>query len=550
MSDNDRTGGGAWSRREWLKSAAAGTAGLAAGATAHAQVRGGDRRDDDRRGGRDRRNRDAVVGDVGLVNGTFIDGRGVVASAMTIRNGRIANVGRLESIAPDTPVVNLHGRTVIPGLIDSHVHYTRAGVNPGYEARRIERAFSIRELQETIAQRARSVPRGAFITCVGGWNHTQFAEARRPTKAELDEAAPRHAVYISGTGAGTGAITNSLGQAFFSARGIAVDAVTGVLAEAAAFAALQSVQTPEDKLRGTLEMNTHANSLGLTTVMNNGNFPDLEFPLQLWREERLTIRMRPLYPANTPEEAEARILNNFSHGGRPLGHDLFRVTGFGERIGGNDTTSTMFEPTSRVIAQHRWMMYQHSISLAENDFHIAAFQRIADEFPIDGLRWAIIHVQRIDAARLQALKDLGAGALPQTWTYLGTAGGPPFRDIVDSGVFTGGGTDSTNVAALDPWSALFYMTTGRNVAGILTNPGQQISRLEALRMYTEGSAYAAFEEDHLGSFEEGKLADLVVLSDDYLTVPEDRLRKVESVLTLVGGQAVYAARLFDNLLDK
>ena len=184
---------------------------------------GSDRRDDDGRGGLARRNRDAVVGDVAFVNGTFIDGRGVVASAMTIRNGRIANVGRLESVGADTPVVNLHGRTVIPGLIDSHVHYTRAGVNPGYEARRIERAFSILELQETIAQRARSVPRGAFITCVGGWNHTQFVEARRPTKAELDEAAPRHAVYISGTGGGTGAITNSLGQAFFTARGIAVD---------------------------------------------------------------------------------------------------------------------------------------------------------------------------------------------------------------------------------------------------------------------------------------------------------------------------------------
>ena len=98
---------------------------------------------------------------------------------------------------------------------------------------------------ETIAQRAHSVPRGAFITCVGGWNHTQFVEARRPTKAELDDAAPRHAVYISGTGGGTGAITNSLGQAFFAARGIAVDNVTGMLADAPAFAALQSVQTAE-----------------------------------------------------------------------------------------------------------------------------------------------------------------------------------------------------------------------------------------------------------------------------------------------------------------
>jgi predicted amidohydrolase YtcJ len=93
------------------------------------------------------------------------------------------------------------------------------------------------------------------------------------------------------------------------------------------------------------------------------------------------------------------------------------------------------------------------------------------------------------------------------------------------------------------------MTTGRNVAGVLTNPGQQISRLEALRMYTLGSAYVAFEEDHIGSFEEGKLADLAVLSDDYLTVPEHRLRKVESVLTLVGGRAVYADRPFTDLVD-
>jgi predicted amidohydrolase YtcJ len=552
MNDDERDAHG-WTRRQWIKGAAIGAAGLATGIPVRGTEQG-----DRNRGGRDdrddgrgrRRRRDGTIdGDAVLVNGTFVDGRGIVAHALTIRNGRIAHVG-YAPVGHDTPVVNLHGRTVIPGLFDSHVHYTRAGVNPGYEARRIERAFSIRELQETIARRARRVPAGAFITCVGGWNHTQFAENRRPTKAELDDAAPRHAVYISATGGGTGAITNSRGQAFFTANGVAVDPVTGVVANAnAALAALQAVQTDDDKRRGTLEMNTHANSLGLTAVMNNGNFPDLEFPLQLWREDRLTIRMRPLYAADTPESVEARILNNFSHGGRPLGHDLFRVTGFGERIGGTNTTSPLFEPTCRVVAQHRWMLYQHSITLVENDFHIAAFQAITRDFPIDGLRWALIHLQQIDGSRLEALKALGAGALPQTWPYLGTAGGPPFRTIVDSGVFTGGGTDSTNVAALDPWSALFYMTTGRNVAGILTNPGQQISRLEALRMYTEGSAYVAFEEDHMGSFAEGKLADLAVLNEDYLTVPDHRLRKVESVLTLVGGKAVYAAPPFDDFVD-
>ena len=129
-----------------------------------------------------------------------MDGRGVVASALTIKNGRIVNAA--QRLGPDAQTIDLGGRTVIPGLFDSHAHYTRAGVNPGYEARRIERAFSIAELQETIARRAESVPPGELITCIGGWNHTQFAEARRPTRADLDAAAPRHAVYISGTGGG------------------------------------------------------------------------------------------------------------------------------------------------------------------------------------------------------------------------------------------------------------------------------------------------------------------------------------------------------------
>src|SRR5207249_2078040 len=112
----------------------------------------------------------------------------------------------------------------IPGFVDAHVHYTRAGINPGHEARRIERAFSIAELQEAISQRAKAAPEGEFITCIGGWNHTQFSESRRPTKSELDDAAPKHPVYISGTGGGTGAITNSRGATFFGSKNVNVDA--------------------------------------------------------------------------------------------------------------------------------------------------------------------------------------------------------------------------------------------------------------------------------------------------------------------------------------
>jgi len=489
--------------------------------------------------------------DLVLTNGKFVDGRGVVGagSTMTIRNGRIARVGQAIQLAPDAQMIDLGGRTVIPGFFDAHVHYTRAGINPGYEARRIERAFSIAELQDAIARRAESVPAGQFITCIGGWNHSQFAEARRPTKAELDAATSRHPIYISGTGGGTGAITNSLGQAFFASKGVMVDAGNGTIPQAnAALAALQAVQTPEDKLRSTADLNAHANSLGLTGVINASNIEDQEFSLKLWRQDKLTIRMRPLFPADSPQDVETRVANNFSQGGRAVGDDLFRVSGFGERIGGNVTTSAQFEPTARAIAKNRWLLQQHSITTMENDFHIAAFQSIAREYPIDGLRWSIIHLQSIDSPRLKALMDLGAGASAQTWTYLGAGGGPPFRRIVDSGIHAGVGTDSTNVSALDPWLSLFYMVTGRNLAGALTNDGQQISRTEALRLYTEGSAWFSFDDHQVGSIMEGKYADLAVLSADYLTVPDNDIRKIQSVLTLVGGRVVHAAAPFTSLM--
>ena len=522
-----------FSRRDLFRGALAGAAAYVGGSA----LAGGARLDAAQRGG--------PSADLLLANGRFVDGRGVVGSALTIRNGRIAGVGDARALGSAARTIDLGGRTVVPGLFDAHVHYTRAGVNPGYEARRIERAFSIAELQEAIAKRAASVPPGAFITCIGGWNHTQLSENRRPTKTDLDAAAPKHGVYISGTGGGTGAITNSVGRAFLAARGVMVDEATGVVASAqAAVAALQAGQTPEDRLRGTADLNAHANSLGLTGVVNAGNLADQEFALTLWRQEKLTVRMRPVFPADSPQDVETRVLNNFSQAGKAVGDDLFRPAGFGERIGGTDTMSPQFEPTARMIARHGWLLQQHSISIKENDFHLDAFRSIAREHPIDRLRWSIIHLQGIDEPRLKALKELGCGASAQTWTYLGTGGGPPFRRIVDSGIRAGVGTDSTNVSALDPWVSLFYMTTGRNVAGTLTNDGQQVSRVEALRLYTEGAAWFSFDDHHLGSFVEGKYADLAVLSHDYLTVPEQTIRRIESVWTLLGGKTVHAVKPF------
>jgi predicted amidohydrolase YtcJ len=483
-----------------------------------------------------------VTPDVALTNGRFVDYRGTVGDTLLIGNGRIREVG--SGIRPDRgiPTVDLDGRTVIPGFVDAHVHYTRAGANPGWQERRVERAFSIGELQETLSTRAATVPQGEFITCIGGWNHLQFAEARRPTRAELDEAAPDHAVYLSGTGGGTGAITNSHGTAFFEARGLAVDTETGVVASANdALAALREAQTDEDRLRGTEDLNAYAAGVGLTTVVNAGNFEDQRYALELWRNDRLKLRMRPLFPADSPAQVEARARENFAQAGRAVGDDLYRPAGFGERIGGMNTMSEAFEPTAAAIARAGWLLQQHSITSEENAFHLAAFERIARETPLAPLHWALLHLQEISAEHMRALGRLGCGASAQTWTYLSTGGGPPFRRIVDSGIAAGVGTDSTNVSALDPWLTLFYMTTGRNLAGELTNDGQQISRLEALKLYTQGAAWFCFDEGSVGSFEAGKLADFAVLSDDYLNCGDAELRGIETVLTLVGGRVVHAS---------
>ena len=139
------------------------------------------------------------------------------------------------------------------------------------------------------------------------------------------------------------------------------------------------------------------------------------------------------------------------------------------------------------------------------------------------------------------VKELGIGLRLQAWNYTSAApSGPPWRKLVDAGMPLSAGTDSTNVGALNPWLMMYYMTTMLNNAGVAATPaGQQITRLEALRMYTIGGAFHSFDEDKLGSLEEGKLADLVVLSDDPLSVSDDKLKRLHSVLTMQAGRIVH-----------
>jgi predicted amidohydrolase YtcJ len=485
--------------------------------------------------------------DLALVNGKFLtmDDKDSVVSAVAIRNGRIAEVGRHpQALGPCAQTINLRGATVIPGLIDSHIHFIRCGINPGHEVRIIETATSIAELQQMISDRAQTVPAGDFITCIGGWNRNGFAEKRLPTPSELDTAAPQNPVYLSETGGGGQAIANTSGIAFFQSQGVTVDSNAGTLNANQGLAALQAVQTDADKQRGTGEVMDFASSLGLTMIHDHGGLSGLtsyQYALNLWRQGNLKVRQRPFFWSGDDTGfsiEQARILNNFNR----LGDDFWRPIGVGERLN-TSTTNPGFVDACKFAASNGWTLTQHSLTLAEVQFHVAAYQEAATVGPIDQLRWSLCHVNPITDDLIQAVVDLGIGVniqgTPYTSALGSTPSGPPFRKLLDAGIPAGGGSDATNVAALNPWLMMYYMTTGKNNAGDVLNPGQTISRLEALRLYTIGSAYLSFDDDSLGTIEEGKLADLAVLSDDPLKVSDDKLRKISSVLTLQAGKVVH-----------
>ncbi len=482
--------------------------------------------------------------DVRLINGRFLDYRGIVAKDLTIKDGRIYEVGKAKLVGPCTRTINLQGRMVIPGLIDSHVHFTRTGTNVGYETRWIESAFSIAELQQVIADRAATVPPGGIITAQGGWNLNQFEERRLPTKAELDAATSTRGVYLNGR-------TNSLGAAFFAGFGITTDPVTGqVSSTSGATNALRSIQTFEDKIRGTVDAIQFAAANGLVMMDDTSNLntqPD-EYSVMNTLYHRngrqLDIRMRHYrYFDTQPHQSTIEQLVAYMDPiFRGIGDDTYRILGVGEQIGPGSlsptsaTLVTSFLDLCRAVARAGWSYQQHHPGGAATVKHVEDFITVGHEFDLAPLQWTYAHVGALTPAQLQGLKDIGMGV---------TVTRGPFRDTIDSGITVGMATDSTNVAPLSPWVELFYAITGRVQADVHEDHGsaepQAISRMEALKAYTIGSAWMSKEEHLTGSFDVGKYGDLAVLSDDYLRVEEHMIPKMKSVLTLQGGRVVHAS---------
>jgi predicted amidohydrolase YtcJ len=504
-----------------------------------------------------------------LTNGKIhtMDAKRSIVSKVRIANGRFVEVGDTASASGGcTDAIDLRGRTVIPGMIDNHFHVQLVGSRPGYETRTIETAFSIADVQNVIRTRAATVPDGAFITAIGGLMPRQFTENRLPTLAELDAAAPRHPVYLHVTFNGPAA-TNSLGKKFFESRGVNVSD-TGVIDPNGpswdALDALRANWTLADTKRTMQQVFGYFNSVGLTTVhsvlgsQERGpaqyfGTADHRPMLELKKEGGLTLRLRLYFntgprvdkkPGNPElrEVLESQLVD--------LGDDLVRTAGVGEHIvdwplEGAVPLGEEYYQSARLIAQRGWQIMEHSFDEANHAARADVWERVNREFPITSLRWSIDHVNTIAPATIERMKKLGVGVRAHGYRVLsGSKGqaGPPYRMLLDSGIRIGTGMDGAQASPINPWMHVYYMVTGRNVRGDVINDGQQITRQEAVWLYTGANGWFSREEGTLGTIEAGRLADLVVLNADVFdpkAVPDEAIRRVHSVLTMLGGRVVH-----------
>ncbi|KAK4224696.1 amidohydrolase family-domain-containing protein [Podospora fimiseda] len=524
----------------------------------------------------------ALSGSLILHNGrihTLSTSGPATVSVLAIKSGQIIYTGNSLPSATglfDSPpkTINLGQKTAVPGLIDSHNHFVLFGNRPGYHTP-LEYALSIPDVQQIYRQRIqKGVPEGKWITTIGGFSSNQFApELRLPTLEELDAVAPNHPVFISTSFAGP-ATTNSRGKAIvtnlswqYGPVNVSENGgITSGLENGKALLYLRQQSTFEDRKRSVRDAMAYAASVGVTTHLDQGGFTATNTPSDVAASENLYTFHQPFLSVYASNQALVRLRLNFLHEDTDtnsttltqrllntfpfFGNSMIRTGAIGEFLvsqqfyAGNNT---IFDSGALKIAEAKWRLEVHSLTSTDFKTQIESFERIDAQVSIKDLRWVIAHVPRITEEYLKRLKALGGGVNLSGWQYLSGTGnetnpaGPPWKTIVESGIPAGFGADGVNIAPLSPWPHIYYAITGKNAKGEIINPGQGLTRQKVLEFYTRDNTWflGGPDEKSLGILEVGRLGDVVVLNEDYFTVPEESLKRLRSVLTVVGGVVVH-----------
>ena len=527
---------------------------------------------------------------------------GAFAQAVAMKDGKITAVGSNASVlklkTAATQVIDADGKTVIPGLNDSHLHIIREGLNYNAELR-WDGVTSLKKAMQMLKEQAARTPDGAWIKVVGGWNEFQFEEKRLPTLEEINEAVPDKPVFL----------LYLYGLGFLNKKGIATlgytaetrfkDGVVELGADGKPTGKLiakpnamilyttlakTTVLPRDEQLNSTIQYYRDLNRLGLTSAIDAGGggqaYPDdYAVSLELAKDGKLTVRTSYYLFAQKPGK-ELEDYQRWLTQTRPDKNEhLFYANGYNTEGGGENLVWSAadfenfleprpdmphemegeLEPVLRLLIKNRWPFRIHATYDESIDRDLAVIEKVNKDLPLNGLRWFFDHAETISDKQLKRVKALGGGIAVQNrmyfqgehyWKQYGaqTRQMPPIKKMLEMKIPVGLGTDGTRVSSYGPWPSIYWAVTGKTAGGLkLWQPQDVLSRYQALKLMTQGSAWMSGEEKLKGTLAKGQYADVVILPQDYFSMDVEQIKNLESALTIVNGKVVYAGEQFKQL---
>lgn len=539
-----------------------------------------------------------MTADLIVSNGRFttLDRGNPTASAVAVKDGKFLAVGSQAEVmvyaGPNTKVIDLKGRSALPGLIDNHLHIIRGGLNFNMELR-WDGVRSLADAMNMLKRQVAVTPPPQWVRVVGGFTEHQFAEKSLPTIAELNAVAPDTPVFILHlydrallNAAALRAVGYTKDTPQPPGGEITRDAngnPTGLLLARPNANILYATLAKGPKLPLDYQINStrhfmrELNRLGVTGAIDAGggyqNYPDDYAVIQKLADEgQLTIRLAYNLFTQKPKQEKEDFLNWTKTSKYKQGNDYFRHNGAGEMLVFSAADFEDFreprpdmppemegdlEGVVRILAENRWPWRLHATYDETISRALDVFEKVDKDVPLKGLNWFFDHAETISERSIDRIAALGGGvAVQHRMAYQGeyfverygaaaAEATPPVARLLEKGVKTSAGTDATRVASYNPWVSLAWMVTGKTVGGLRITPQRNcLDRETALRMLSEKVTWFSNEEGRKGQIAVGQFADLIVPDRDFFACPEDEISFITADLTVVGGKVVYGARDF------